>query len=127
MLVDDGTAKEYSGTLEDYTDFILGKNQPKLDGFKGNKKDRKAETERRDRDAALRKAAKLAEEDTARLAEECKELDRAMAEPKGAAPALMGLSMSELSRRRAVAGGKLEKAEAAWMEASEALEQGEAG
>ncbi len=123
VLVDDGTAQEYSGTLEDYTDFILGKNQPKLDGFKGTKKDRKAETERRDKDQALRKAARLAEEDTTRLTEECRELDRAMNDPKGAAPALMGLSMSELSRRRAAAAAKLEKAEAAWMEASEALEQ----
>ena len=30
VLVDSGTAKEFTGSLEDYTDLILGKNQPKV-------------------------------------------------------------------------------------------------
>jgi len=51
VLVDGGTAREYAGSMEDYIDFILGRNQPR-DGAsgdgggggkgKGGKQDRKA-------------------------------------------------------------------------------------
>ena len=31
VLVDDGTAKEYAGSMDDYIDFVLGRGQPKSD------------------------------------------------------------------------------------------------
>ncbi|RZI38048.1 ABC-F family ATP-binding cassette domain-containing protein, partial [Herbaspirillum sp. HC18] len=31
VLVDGGTAKDYPGSIEDYIDFVLGRNQPKSD------------------------------------------------------------------------------------------------
>lgn len=45
-----------------------------------------------------------------------------MFEPASAAPPLSGMTMSELMKRRADVEAKIESAEAAWMEASEALE-----
>ena len=43
VLVDGGTAKDYAGSIEDYIDFVLGRNQPKGEARpKGEKKDRKA-------------------------------------------------------------------------------------
>ena len=30
VLVDGGTASEYAGSMEDYIDFVLGRNQPKV-------------------------------------------------------------------------------------------------
>ena len=49
-------------------------------------------------------------------------IDRAMFDPSGAEPWLSKLSMSELSQRRAEVDAKLTLAEAAWLDASEALE-----
>ena len=44
VLVDDGTATEYAGSIEDYIDFVLGRNQPKDDrggqGQEGQEDDR---------------------------------------------------------------------------------------
>lgn len=61
VLVDGGQAKEYAGSLEDYTDLILGKNQPKgegANGGKGGKKDKKAAAQEREKLATLRKSVK---------------------------------------------------------------------
>src|SRR6059058_2070887 len=58
VLVDDGTAREYAGSLDDYTDMILGKNQPKKDNPKFGKKDKQAAAAKAREDArALKKAA----------------------------------------------------------------------
>ncbi|WP_260598807.1 ABC-F family ATP-binding cassette domain-containing protein [Sphingomonas endolithica] len=123
VLVDAGQANEYAGSLEDYTDFILGKNQPKNDGQKFGKKDKKAAAAAREKTAELRKAAQDAEAMTVKLMAERSVIDRAMFDPSAAEGNLAKLSMSELSRRRADVAARLEAAEAAWLEASEAVEQ----
>jgi ATP-binding cassette subfamily F protein 3 len=123
VLVDAGQANEYAGSLEDYTDFILGKNQPKNDGQKFGKKDKKAAAAAREKTAELRKAAQDAEAMTVKLIAERSVIDRAMFDPSAAEGSLARLSMSELSRRRADVAARLEAAEAAWLEASEAVEQ----
>jgi ATP-binding cassette subfamily F protein 3 len=123
VLVDAGQANEYAGSLEDYTDFILGKNQPKNDGQKFGKKDKKAAAAAREKTAELRKAAQDAEAMTVKLMAERSVIDRAMFDPSAAEGSLAKLSMSELSRRRADIAARLEAAEAAWLEASEAVEQ----
>jgi ATP-binding cassette, subfamily F, member 3 len=123
VLVDDGTATEFSGSIEDYTDFILGRNQPKVEAGKGFKKnDRKAAAKVREAQAILRKVISDAEADLAKLETVRSAIDRAMFDPKGADPAYAALTMGELSQRRAKIVSAMEAAEAKWVEASEALE-----
>ncbi|QNA84370.1 ABC-F family ATP-binding cassette domain-containing protein [Sphingomonas sp. So64.6b] len=127
VLVDNGTATEFTGSLDDYTDLILGKNQPKQDGgAKTAKKDKKAAAQDREKTQALRKAAQEAEAVTVKLTAEQSALDKAMFDPSTAEPALSKLPMSELMKRRADVAEKLEAAEVKWLEASEALEQADA-
>lgn len=118
VLVDDGRAVDYAGSIEDYIDFVLGRNQPKAETKAKGKSDKKARDEQRE----LKKAAAEAEKESARLAEQRSALDKAMFDPSGAEPALAKLSMSELSQRRAKVAAALEAAEARWMELSEQLE-----
>ncbi len=120
VLVDEGTAKEFAGTLDDYTDMILGK-APK--GEKTNKKaDRKAEAQLREKGQALRNAVKSAEAAMASLTTERSAVERAMFDPSGAEPRLASLTMTDLMKLRASVETRLEAAEAAWIAASEALE-----
>ena len=121
VLVDGGTAKDYGGSLDDYVDLILGKNQPKA--AKTDKKaDRKAAAAQREREAGLRNAIKTAEAEMARLTTERSAIERAMFDPASAAPEHARLAMSDLMKLRARIESKLEAAEAAWVTASEALE-----
>src|SRR6185312_8839663 len=92
VLVDGGTATEFAGSLEDYTDLILGRGgaaaapgagaEPGREAPKGNRKDgRRAAAEARERSQALRKAAHAAEKEIARLEARKTELERAMFDP----------------------------------------------
>ncbi len=120
VLVDDGTAKEFAGTLDDYTDMILGK-APK--GEKGNKKeDRKAAAAAREKGQALRNAVKTAETEMARLTAERSAVERAMFDADGAEARLTSMTMTDLMKLRSSIATKLDAAEAAWVAASEALE-----
>jgi ATP-binding cassette subfamily F protein 3 len=122
VLVDDGTAKEYAGSIEDYIDFVLGRNQPKADEGKPAKKPK---DKPRDREAARRARAAVAqaEKTVARLQERVAAVDRAMFEPASAAPEYARLTMGELAHRRANLASELETAELAWLEASDLVEQ----
>jgi ATP-binding cassette subfamily F protein 3 len=123
VLVEGGAATEYAGSIDDYIDFVLGRNQPKNEARpKASKADRKAGAKAREEARALKKAAAEAEAASARLAAECSAIDRAMFDPSAADPALASLPMSELSRRRAKVAAELKAAEARWIEASEQLE-----
>jgi ATP-binding cassette subfamily F protein 3 len=128
VLVDGGTAVEYAGSLDDYTDLILkGAGAPQKDAPKGSRKDeRRAAAEARERSQALRKAALAAEQDIARLEARKTALERAMFDPASAAPEDAALAMSELMKRHAEAVAALAAAEARWLEASEAIEQAKA-
>ena len=124
VLVENGVAVDYPGSIEDYIDFVLGRNQPKAESRpKQVKTDRKTAAKKREDARALKKAAADAEAASARLAAECSALDRAMSDPAGADPALASLPMRELARRRAELAARLENAEALWLEASEKLER----
>ena len=116
VLVDGGTAKDYGGSIEDYTDLILGKTT-RVEGGKPAKKDKKAAAEARDRAAALKKAAQAAEALVARLGADLAALDAALLDPAA------GQAMAAQMQRRATLADQLAEAEAAWLEASEALEQ----
>ncbi|PLK26758.1 ABC-F family ATP-binding cassette domain-containing protein [Novosphingobium sp. TH158] len=126
VLVDSGTAKEFDGSIDDYIAFVLARDPvaEKGEGTRGvNKKDqRKANAEAREKSQALRKQARAAEAELERLTADRSAIDRAMFDPSAAAPALAKLTMTELMKRRAALEAQIEQAEAAWLEASEALE-----
>jgi ATP-binding cassette subfamily F protein 3 len=124
VLVDQGTAREFAGSLEDYTDLILGRNQPKSESApKGAKKDRKAAAAEREQAQAWRKQVREQEAAIAKLTADRSAIDLAMFDPAQASAALSKLTMTELMKRRAEVEAALEEAEARWLEASEKLEQ----
>ncbi|HEX8445113.1 MAG TPA: ABC-F family ATP-binding cassette domain-containing protein [Sphingomonas sp.] len=130
VLVDGGTATEYTGSLDDYTEMVLkgsggsGSNDNGAGGGKSkSKQDRKAAAEQREKSQGLRKAVQAAEREMARYSAIRGEIDLAMFDPKSAGAAYAKLTMSELMKARAEAEAGLAAAEAKWVEASEVLEQ----
>ncbi|MEN3748699.1 ABC-F family ATP-binding cassette domain-containing protein [Sphingomonas sp. HF-S3] len=130
VLVDSGTARDFDGSIEDYIKFVLAK-EPQGEGkseAKANRKDaRRAAAEARERGNAMRKAAKAAEAELASLNEQRSAVDRAMFDPSSADASLTKLTMTDLMKRRAALDARIGEAEAAWMEASEAVEAMTAG
>jgi ATP-binding cassette subfamily F protein 3 len=128
VLVHDGTAQEFDGSIDDYIDFVLaGDAKAPGKGEKVNKKEaRRLAAEAREKGAALRKQAKDSEAEVARLTALRSAIERAMFDPSTADATLAGLTMTDLMKRRADLERKIEAAEAAWLEASEALETIEA-
>ena len=125
VLVDGGTATEFSGTIEDYTDFILGKGPAKEKLPKADRKeDKKAAAASREAQAKLKRDVSDAEADLAKLELVLSAIDRAMFDPASAANEYKNLTMGELSQRRGKIVAAQEAAEARWIAASEALEKG---
>jgi len=125
VLVDNGTATEFSGTIEDYTDFILGKGPAKEKLSKADRKeDKKAAAASREAQAKLKRDVSDAEADLAKLEVVLSAIDRAMFDPASAANEYKNLTMGELSQRRGKIVAAQEAAEARWVAASEALENG---
>ncbi|MBN8501254.1 MAG: ABC-F family ATP-binding cassette domain-containing protein [Sphingomonadales bacterium] len=124
VLVDGGMAREFDGSIDDYIAFVLARDPAPAKGGGGvNKKDqRKAAAEARERGQALRKQARQAEDELTRLQAERNAVDQAMFDPGSAKPALAKLTMTDLMKRRAELQARIEGAEQAWLEASEALE-----
>jgi len=124
VLVENGGAAEYGGSVDDYIDLVLGRNQAPAEAkVKQTKLDRKAAAKAREEARALKKAAAEAEAASAQLMAQCSAIDRAMFDPESAPSELANLPVSELSRRRAKVAAELEAAEARWLEASEQLEK----
>ncbi|HTM95053.1 MAG TPA: ABC-F family ATP-binding cassette domain-containing protein [Croceibacterium sp.] len=117
VLVDDGTATEYAGSIEDYIDFVLGRNQPK-EGRAGqkSKKERRADARSRADAKQIRNTIREMEKVIARLQGEIAAIEQALIDPAPASP-------GELARRRAALVAELEEAEGQWLAASENLEQ----
>lgn len=125
VLVDDGGATDYAGSIDDYIDFVLGRNQPKQEAKapKQAKPGRKADARAKEQARALKKQAAEAEAISARLAAQCSAIDRAMFDPAGAEPTLAALPIGELAQRRAAIAAELEAAERRWLEVSEQLDR----
>ena len=127
VLVDAGRATEFNGSLDDYTDLILGKGPvaSAADGG-GSKADRKADrraaAQAREQTKALRTTVATAEKEMAELADKRSRIERAMFDPTSAGPEERNCTMSELMVRRGKIEKELEAAEARWVAASEALE-----
>ena len=130
VLVDHGTATEFAGSIDDYTDLILGRNQEgsgSQSGSKRNRKDeRRAEAEARAQAQSLKRSASAAEAEIARLEARRSELERAMFDPSMAPAADAARTMTELMKLHAEAGALLAEAEARWLAASEAMEKSRA-
>lgn len=130
VLVDNGTAQPFDGSLDDYTDIILRKSDGNgADGAGGGdapKVDRKAgkrnAAQWREKQKAAKNAVSKAERDMAALAAERSRIDQALFDPKAATGAEAKMTTSELMVKRAAIEKKLETAEEVWMEASAALE-----
>ena len=124
VLVDGGTATEFSGTIEDYTDFILGKGPAKEKVSKADRKDdKKAAAAAREAQAKLKRDVSDAEADLAKLEVVLSAIDRAMFDPASAANEYKNLTMGELAQRRGKIVAAQEAAEARWVAAGEALER----
>jgi ATP-binding cassette subfamily F protein 3 len=123
VLVDSGRAQEYDGSLEDYTDFVLGRGGSNSGGSKADRKaDKKAAAAAREKEQELRKRLKQTEGDLAKLTKLREAIDRAMFDPSTAEGELAKLTMTELMKRRSETSAKVDLAEQAWLEASEAIE-----
>ena len=124
VLVDGGTATEFSGTIEDYTDFILGKGPAKEKVSKADRKDdKKTAAAAREAQAKLKRDVSDADADLAKLEVVLSAIDRAMFDPASAANEYKNLTMGELSQRRGKIIAAQEAAEARWVAAGEALEK----
>ena len=126
VLVDSGQAREYAGSLEDYTDFVLGKGgdteRSQAAGKSDRKADRRASAQMRERYKALQAEAKKAEKHLADLTATRTNIDRALFDPTSAGPQERGATMTDLMLRRADVQTRIEAAEQKWLEANEALE-----
>ncbi|MGI4733046.1 MAG: ABC-F family ATP-binding cassette domain-containing protein [Janthinobacterium lividum] len=121
VLVDQGTAKDFDGSLDDYIALIL-KGDGAGGGKGSGKKDKKKEAKVREQRAALGKQAKEAEAALAKLQERLGAIDRVMFDPATATPDLAKLTMTELMKRRSDLQGQIDAAEAAWLAVNEELE-----
>jgi ATP-binding cassette subfamily F protein 3 len=127
VLVDDGTARDFDGSIDDYVAYILGKSDNgEAKSAPAKPKDAKLARQEaaraREAQAALRKSAKEHEARAVKLAAQISAIDRAMFDPASAEPALAKLTMGDLAQRRGKLATELESVEAAWMDALEAIE-----
>ncbi len=121
VLVDQGTAKDFDGSLDDYIALVL-KGDGGGGGKGSGKKDKKKEAKAREQRAALGKQAKDAEAALGKLQEGLAAIDRAMFDPSTATPDLARLTMTELMKRRSDLQAQIDTAEAAWLTVTEELE-----
>ncbi len=123
VLVDGGTAREYPGSMDDYIDFILGRNQPKRD------RNGKAQTNRSANHAADVRAAQSelqkADATITRLITEVDALDQQIIALSGAAGGQTGAAMTSLLTMRTQAADILAEAEEKWLSAGATLEAAE--
>ena len=122
VLVDDGTAREFDGSLDDYISLVLtGSSEPKPG--KGQAKQARQDAARaREERKELKRTAQQAETALGRLTAERSAIDHALFAPADATGPLADLTVSELMQRRAVLEDRIGTAEAEWLAASERLE-----
>ena len=125
VLVDNGTAKELDGSLDDYRDMVLGVADRRTEqGAKSSaqadrKEARRLAAEASERVKAARKLAATAEAKLKLLWKRRDEIDAALASPQSNG----GNPVGELMKARAEVERQVVAAEQRWLEASEAVEQ----
>ena len=120
VLVDGGTASEYDGSMDDYIDFILGRNQPRSERRGKSPAGRNAGgvEDRRSAKSAFDKA----EADIVRLSSEIEHLDQTIIDLSSDASGQAGVMMEHALTKRAAAATNLAEAEATWLAAGAVLE-----
>jgi len=116
VLVDNGTAREYDGTLDDYVAMILAGDGSK--GAKGKKEKRPAA----EAALGLQANAKQAEAEFAKLTAQRGPLALALSNPSKAETYLKKLKPAELTKRIEALDARIAEAEALWLNANEELE-----
>ncbi|MEM8825392.1 MAG: ABC-F family ATP-binding cassette domain-containing protein [Pseudomonadota bacterium] len=122
VLVADGTARPYDGTLDDYTDLVLGRTErdkTPAPRAKARKQDRKAAQKQRNAEKAIRLEIRDLETDAERLTKKVATLDKALLDPAIIADAA---ATADLMKQRGEVAGKLETVEAAWTAKAEELD-----
>jgi ATP-binding cassette subfamily F protein 3 len=123
LLVNDGTATEFDGSLDDYRETVLASAQGRTEDGSAKRENRKAErrpsVETRERHKQLRKAVVQAEAEVNRLWRRRAEIDAQLSAPQSNG----GPSVGELMKTRAEVERNLQAAEHRWLEASEAADQ----
>ena len=124
VLVDEGTAKEYAGSMQDYIDFVLGLNQPKKERSAGSKKANRGKSAkgRAELKAVKAEIAQLDKVMT-QLQSERSDVDRAMNQPADTSSSQANQPIAELLARRASLTDEIERTEAEWLTLSEQLER----
>ena len=129
VLVDDGAATPYDGSMEDYIDFVLGRNQPKADApAKGTTASAKPAADKAATQAAwqarreLGKQISKAEKDMAKLQARIAEIDAALADPAKATGPLKGMNLGAMGKLRDDLEAQLAATETQWLEWSEQVE-----
>ena len=129
VLVDDGAAREFAGSMDDYIDLVLGRTQREDKGERADARrapaaavaTSQATAQRphltREARKALERDQRRAEAAMAEAEARIAELDQALADPASAAT-----DGARLGRERAKAVDALSVAEAAWLAAGETLE-----
>jgi ATP-binding cassette subfamily F protein 3 len=129
VLVDNGTAKEFDGSLDDYRDLVLGagekrtEERAKSSAQADRKEARRLAAEASERAKAARKVAATAEAELKLLWKRRDEIDAALASPQSNG----AKSVGELMKLRAEIEREVAAVERRWIEASEAAEQMKAG
>src|SRR6516225_8447214 len=122
-LVADGTVQPFEGDLEDYRRLVLERSDAveggRSNGSNTRREARRLAAERRRELDPLRRQARRAEQEVARLTKERDALDRALANGKG-----NGLSPAEALKRRAELVRQIEHAETEWLAAADEIERG---
>ncbi|MEM7123652.1 MAG: ABC-F family ATP-binding cassette domain-containing protein [Pseudomonadota bacterium] len=129
-LIADGTAREFTGSLDDYRRQVLSGSGEAKDaaepGGKVNRKEaRRAAAKARERTSALRKQVKEAEALIEKLSRERSEIDHALFHPDQYEGDKAGQPATNLMKKRADIEKRLEKAEADWLDAQHKLEAAE--
>jgi len=124
LLVDRGTAREYDGSMEDYIDFVLGRNQPKK-GPGQSKAKPKAATPAASQGKIRFVKSELAKAEQAmnRVADKLTTLDKTIVTLSAADGQPSGKDMQDALASRATLASQLADAEAAWLDLGEQLEK----
>jgi ATP-binding cassette subfamily F protein 3 len=128
VLVEDGHATEFAGSLDDYTDRVLGRGdaRPEKRPAAAPKSEKKIARQESAGDRAktvvMRRTAREAEADITRLTARLAQLDTALSDPAKATGADRLAGVPALLKTRATVEKARAEAEAKWMAASEALE-----
>lgn len=123
VLVDSGTAREYAGSMEDYIDFVLGRNQPKPAKKPAPAKPKPAPAGGdRAKLKYMQSELAKAEKALAKLTAQAEQMDREIADLAARQPTADASRMEDILARRAKLTDKMEQAEAQWLAAGETLE-----